>query len=71
MDLQAVCLAASKAAADINAKVRERLLKLARNQGATNHSEAIQLVEAWITEMAALIDPESDRMPTAPVLLAA
>jgi hypothetical protein len=32
------------------------------------------LVEAWITEMAALIEPESAdgyRMPSAPVLLAA
>ena len=72
MDRQAVCLAASEAAAHINAKVRERLLKLARKQGATNHGEAIQLAEAWIAEMAVLIDPKSaNRMLTAPALLLA
>ena len=72
MDRQAVCLAAAEAAAHINAKVRERLLKLARKQGATNHGEAIQLVEAWIAEMAVLIDPKSaNRMLTAPALLLA
>jgi hypothetical protein len=72
MDRQAVCLAAAEAAAHINAKVRERLLKLARKQGATNHGEAIQLAEAWIAEMAVLIDPKSaNRMLTAPALLLA
>jgi hypothetical protein len=59
MDRQAVAVAASETAVHINAKVRERLLKLARKQGATSHGDAIQLVDAWIAEIAVLIDPDS------------
>ena len=74
MDRQAVCHAAAEGAARINAKVREKLMKLARKQGATNHDEAIQLVEAWIAEMALLIDPEGtdgDRGPVQMMRMAA
>ena len=68
LDVQAVCCLAASEAAAIDAKVRERLLKLARKQGATNHGEAIQLVETWIAEMAGLIDPESAYRAPPPLL---
>ena len=56
MDRQAIFLATSEAAAHINAKVRERLPKLASKQDAANPGV---LVEEWLAEMAVLIDPES------------
>jgi hypothetical protein len=33
--------------ARIDARVRDKLLKLARKQGMTNQDEVIELVEAW------------------------
>jgi hypothetical protein len=45
--LKAACIAASEAAARIDAKVKDKLLKRARRQGMTNAREATELVEAW------------------------
>jgi hypothetical protein len=69
MDKNAAAVAASQMTAHINGKVRERLLNLARRQGATNRGDASQLVEAWIAEIAVLIDPESTyHVLTAPLV---
>jgi hypothetical protein len=45
--LRAVCREASEAAARIDGRTREKLLKRARKQGMTNEGEVIELVEAW------------------------
>ena len=45
--LKAGCIEASKAAAGIDAKVKDKLLKRARKQGITNERQAAELVEAW------------------------
>ena len=45
--LKAARLEASEAAAHIDAWVRDKLLKRAREQGIVNQEEAIELVEAW------------------------
>jgi hypothetical protein len=45
--LKAACFEASEAAAHIDAKVRDKLLKRVRKQGIVNPEQAIELVEAW------------------------
>ena len=45
--LRAACRQASEAAAHIDARTREKLLKRARRQGMTNEGEVIELLEAW------------------------
>jgi hypothetical protein len=45
--LRAVSREASEAAARIDAKIKDTLLKRARKQGMTNQDEAIGLIEAW------------------------
>jgi hypothetical protein len=45
--LKAASLEASEVAAHIDAWIRDKLLKRAREQGIVNQEEAIELVEAW------------------------
>ena len=47
LTLKAACLEGSEAAAHIDARVRDKLLKRARKQGIVNQEQAIELVEAW------------------------
>jgi len=47
MDLQAASRAAAEAAARIDARVKNTLMKRARKQGITDEREVTELVEAW------------------------
>jgi hypothetical protein len=45
--LKAACLEASKAAARIDAGVKDKLLKRARKWGMTDEREVTELIDAW------------------------
>jgi hypothetical protein len=47
MDLQAASCAAAKAAARIDTRVKDKLMKRARKHGMTDEREVTELVEAW------------------------
>jgi hypothetical protein len=58
MDLEAACRAASKAAAQIDARIKTKLVKRALKHGMTDENEVLALAEEWkqAARMAGAVD---------------